>query len=294
MAAVVLERGETARDAGEPAAQHVVPAHETGDVGALRRGVDHLGRGGLLDVALIHHHHHVGDRDRFELGVGDVDEGDAELALQAAQLAAHLQPEILVERRQRLVQQEHARVGDDRTRERDPLLLAARELRRHAVGERAELHLVEHGARPLPALGLGDPTHAQVVSDVVDDRHVREQGIALEHHRRAAAHRWQAHHVLAADPDHARARLLVTGDHAQDGGLAAAGRAQKATIAAVRNQQIDALDRDGRPELLGDASQLDLARAHGLAPLVSKLPQELPRVRSPVVPAPGSGCGAFG
>ena len=51
------------------------------------------------------------------------------------QLAAHAQPQELVERRQRLVEEEHAGIGDQRAGERDALLLAAGKLRRHAVGE---------------------------------------------------------------------------------------------------------------------------------------------------------------
>ena len=58
----------------------------------------------------------------------DVDEGDAELALHAPQLGAHLDAQLLVERGQRLVEQQYARLGDGRTRERHTLLLAAGEL----------------------------------------------------------------------------------------------------------------------------------------------------------------------
>ena len=62
--------------------------------------------------------------------MGDVDEGDAEFALHPLQLQPHPHPQLLVERRQRLVEQQHPRLGDGGARQRHPLLLAAGELRR--------------------------------------------------------------------------------------------------------------------------------------------------------------------
>ena len=53
---------------------------------------------------------------------------DREPPLQLADLLPHLDAQLGVEIRQRLVEQQHARPDDDRARERDALLLAAREL----------------------------------------------------------------------------------------------------------------------------------------------------------------------
>jgi hypothetical protein len=60
---------------------HVVAADEAGDEGGGRPVEDLAGRVGLLDPARVHDHHQVGERHRLLLRVGDVDEGDAELAL---------------------------------------------------------------------------------------------------------------------------------------------------------------------------------------------------------------------
>ena len=130
-------------------------------------------------------------RDGLELRVGHVDEGDAELLLHAAQLAAHAQAQILVERRQRLVEQQHARIGDQRARERHALLLAAGELGRQAVGELLQLHLAS-SSRALPwRSALPAPRIFSAEGDVVEHAAMREQRIALEHHGRAALHRRQ-------------------------------------------------------------------------------------------------------
>ena len=114
----------------DAARQHVLAAEEFRDVAVLGAVIDVAGRAGLADFALLHHHHEIGERDRFELGVGDVHEGNAELALHVAQLLAHLDAQELVERGKRLVEQEDARLGDGGAGERDALLLAAGELRR--------------------------------------------------------------------------------------------------------------------------------------------------------------------
>ena len=141
------------------AREHVLSADEARHVGIARGDEDVAGAGGLLDAAMRHDDDRVGDRDGLELGMGDMDEGDAELLLHAAQLAAHAQAQVFVERGQRLVEQQHARIGDQRARQRHALLLAAGELGRQPVGEALELHLGQssralawRSARPAPRI----------------------------------------------------------------------------------------------------------------------------------------------
>ena len=71
--------------------------------------------------------------------MGDEDEGDADLALDALQLDLHLLAQLEVEGAERLVEQEHARVVDERARQRDPLLLPAGQLVRLAPLEAGQL-----------------------------------------------------------------------------------------------------------------------------------------------------------
>ena len=91
--------GVLAVDGLHPAAEHVLAAEELGDVAVLRAGIDVARRPGLPDLALFHHHHEVGERDRLKLRVRNVNEGDAEVALHAAQLLAHLDTQVLIKRR---------------------------------------------------------------------------------------------------------------------------------------------------------------------------------------------------
>ena len=80
--------------------------------------------------------------------MGDVDRGDPELVVQAADLEAHLLAQVGVEVRQRLVEQQHLGLDDDGARERHALLLAAGQLGRIAAAEGAHLHDLEHVGRP--------------------------------------------------------------------------------------------------------------------------------------------------
>ena len=186
-------------------------------------------------------------------------ESDAEFVLEALQLAAHLEPQELVQRRQRLVEKKHLRIGDERAGQRDALLLASGKLGRHAVLEMVELHALQHLRRTRAPLVLPDAAHLQIEGDVVENGQMREERIALEHHRRSALDRRLADDHLVADPHLAGSGRLVARDHAQDRRLAAAGRAEQAAIGSVRDRQVDVPNCIGTAELLGHVDQADLA-----------------------------------
>ena len=122
--------GERARDQvaccpRDLAGQQVGLADEIGDeqVGGLV--IDLARRPELDDAPAIHHADEIAHRQRLLLVVRDQHEGDAELALQVLQLDLHVGAQLLVERGERLVEQQHGRLVDQRPRQRDTLLLAA-------------------------------------------------------------------------------------------------------------------------------------------------------------------------
>jgi hypothetical protein len=188
------------------AAQHVVVADEAGDEGVGRRLVQLLGARDLLDAAVVEERDAIRERARLRLVVRDEHHGHAELAMQAADLELHLLAQLLVERRERLVHQHHARLEHERARERDPLLLAARELLGLAPGELAQPDLVESGRDLLARLRGAGLAHAERERHVLLDGHVREERIALEHHAHVAAMRGQRLDRPAVEPDRAGAR----------------------------------------------------------------------------------------
>ena len=83
---------------GHPAGKDVRGAEELGDEAGPRRAVDLLRGADLLDAAAAHDDDAVGHREGLGLAVGDVDEGDAELALQVRQHRLHAHLEMGVER----------------------------------------------------------------------------------------------------------------------------------------------------------------------------------------------------
>ena len=88
-------------------------------------------------AALVHDHDAVGDLERLFLVVGDEHAGDVNLVVQPAQPLAQLLAHLGVERAERLVEQQHLRLGRERPRQRDALPLAAGELRRVAESPRS-------------------------------------------------------------------------------------------------------------------------------------------------------------
>ena len=71
---------------------------------------------------------------RFFLIVGHVHRRDAEGLLQRLQFEAHLLAQLGVEVAERLVEQQHLRLGHQRPRQRDALLLAAAQIGRQPIG----------------------------------------------------------------------------------------------------------------------------------------------------------------
>jgi hypothetical protein len=79
--------------------------------------------------------------------------------------------------------------------------------------------------------------------NVVENRLVRVQRIALKHHGDAAQSWRQAVDDIAADQHITVGRVLEAGDGTQQRGLAAAGRAQQDEILALAGREVDAIDR---------------------------------------------------
>ena len=118
----------------DAAVKQIDVAEEVEDERRGRLIVDLVGRADLLDPPLVHHHDAVGHFERLFLVVGDEDAGDVQLVVQPAQPAAQLLAHLGVERAERLVEQQHARLDRQRARQRHALALAAGELRRIARG----------------------------------------------------------------------------------------------------------------------------------------------------------------
>ena len=104
----------------------------------------------LLDDAGVHDGDPVGERQRLDLVVRDVDHRRlAEPLVQPLQLDAQLGAELGVEIGQRLVEEEDIDVAHQRAADRDALALAAGELRRAALQKRLDLQELGGEFHPL-------------------------------------------------------------------------------------------------------------------------------------------------
>ena len=102
----------------------------------MARGGEHrLRLADLGDLAEIHHQYPVGDETHHVEVVADEHVGEPELALEVHQQVQHLRLHRLVERRDRLVQDDEARLQRQRAGDVDALALAAGELVGIALGE---------------------------------------------------------------------------------------------------------------------------------------------------------------
>src|SRR5688572_27425334 len=206
-----------------------------------------------LDAPRARRHH--GDAVRHEDRLVDVvrDE-EHRLAVglpDAEQELLHQSARLVVERAERLVEEEDLRIVGERTGERCALLHAARELLRVVIFEAFEADL---GDQCIGLLRCGPGSE----QDIVPNAQPRKQRIGLEHH---AAIRTRAIDRLSVEEYAPGAGGLQPGDNAKQGRLAAAGRAEQAQEVVVFDAQIDALQRPRRGECLGDAFDGELAQA---------------------------------
>jgi len=138
----------------------------------------------------------------------------------------------------------------------------------------AELDELEGGLCPLAALGRGHAEDFQGQLDILADAAPVEQGGGLEDHTVVAVEAGLAGR-LAVDLQRAGAGRDEVGDEAQQGGFAAAGRADERDELAGLHLQLDILQR-GQRFLAGEAEGL----AH-LAGGDDRLRHQALRVRRP-------------
>src|SRR5262249_18521838 len=131
-----------------------------------------------------------------------------------------------VERAERLVEQQHARLDRKRASERDALALATGELCRGALCQPAELDELEQLLNARADFRLPQAIRArprpQTEGNVLEHRHVTEQGVMLEHESDVALAHRARQRILAVELHLALVRPFEAGDDAQERRLARA------------------------------------------------------------------------
>ncbi len=191
------------------------------------------------------------EREGFLEVVRHHQDGHAALAPERADERVHLRARAGIERPERLVEQQHARLARERLRDREPLLHAARERARILVAMRAKPHRGEQGFALVDRLAPRRATQARqhrTFGELVADQHVAEHGevrehrVALEHD--AAVRPRLVRQRRAVEQHRAAGRPLLPEHHAQERALAAARRADDGDEGAGRDLDIDALEHD--------------------------------------------------
>ncbi len=243
-------------------------------VGVPGVGEHFLDRPGLGDLAGVHHDQPVRHVPCAGDVMGDVEDGHALLVAQLGHQVEQADPDRHVQHRDRLVGQDQLRPHGQRLGEADPLPLPAAQLVREPlrhVGVQAD-HFEDPGRflKPLRrgqlrAVQLQAAQHAVLDPEDRVDRGER----VLEHHRYQAA---VAQPVPArADPGKRLAfekhlpcrRLVDPGQHAGDGGLAAAALAGQRHDLAPADAEIDVVHGVQRPPGKGAADLEVPAQAFG-------------------------------
>ena len=243
MPRMVSDERSTLRRISRSASSDGVPEHQA----ALR--TRHVGFVALDDAVA---EAHDAARPGGDVGlVRDHRDRDAALLVERRQQFHDLGAGRGVEVAGRLVGEQHLRRRDDGARDRDALLLAARELARHVRFATGETDFVQRLARArVPLLGRHVPVDQRQL-DVLERGGAAQQIEALEHEAQVVA---------------AQQRALI-GVHLADGDAEEAIRAGGRRIEAAEDVHAGGLARAARPhhrdELAGTNAQVDAAqRAH--------------------------------
>src|SRR5689334_21461573 len=153
--------------------------------------------------ARTHHNHAIGKENRFADVVSHEDHGFAQLVPYPEQLEVHELARHLVERRKRLIHEQHRRIVKQHPANRDALLHTAGKLERIAIGKTLQADEPQQRTCLLAIVAEVEPEDFDRQQHVVDVRTPGEKHRRLEHHADRAT---RAGH-LASSHRHASARL---------------------------------------------------------------------------------------
>ena len=192
-----------------------------------RIAIDLARRSLLLDPSVVHHDQAIGDLHRLVRVVGDQQRRHAVALVQLAQARPQLGPDADVEGGERLVEQQHLRMGGERSRQRHALTLAAGELARQPALEALELDQLEQLGDARGDLAARAVPHGQREADVLGHAQVLEERALLVDEADATLAQREIRDVPPADRDRADVRPLEARDAPEQRRLAAARGAER-------------------------------------------------------------------
>jgi len=199
----------------------------------------------------------VAHRQRFALVMRDINDRGADALVQFAQLDLHGFPQLLVERRKRLIHQNKPRFENHGPRERDALALATGELGDAAPLIARKTDHRECRADLLRPICFGKPSRAEREGDVLADVHVRKQRVVLKHDADVALVRGQEGDVAVAEMDRARRGLDEAAEQAEKCRLPGSGWPQQRDEFTRRDLKRNIVERADRAVALARRPDLD-------------------------------------
>src|SRR5690606_8036145 len=116
-----------------------------------------------------------------------------------------------------------------------------------AIAVALEFHELQGMSYALAYFALGTFAHTQRVGQIFGYRHMRKEGIVLEHHADIAFVGSGTRHRDAVDADLAAGHMLEPGEHHEDGGLAGAGRPEQGDEFAPLDVQVEIAHNQAAP-----------------------------------------------
>ena len=210
--------------------------------------------------------------------MGDEHEGDPHLLLQSPQLDLHLLAQSLVQRAQRLIQQQHFGPLDQCPCKRYPLPLPSGELIGAPLAEPLQLYQSKGTLYDSIELGLGELLPAQAISEILSHVQVRKNRVVLKHHvHRSAVCRHRRHRLTIDEHLSLRGRL-EPGENSQQRRLAASRRPEEREEFPFLHLDVDGLERPHPSEMLGDvAKRYEAALVHQTPSLLCRSPRRFRR-----------------
>jgi len=179
--------------------------------------------------------------DRFFDVVRDEERSLTCLRPDLQELELHHFARLRVQRRERLVEKEHLRVGEERPGEVHALLHAPRQLERIGILETLEADELDLVSRAVDHLSLAHGALGlDAEDDVAEDRAPREQAGLLEHHGAIGA---RLRDLAPVEREGSGGDRDEAVDRVEERRLAAARRADDREELAGPHREVDALDR---------------------------------------------------
>src|SRR5438093_7943229 len=163
--------------------------------------------------------------------------------LDVLDLDLQLFAELLVERAEWLVHQHENGVEDECPRERDTLLLSARQLGGAAIIESLKLNQLECTRDAVLQLRLPGLSDREREGKILRHGHVREEGIVLKHDADVPSIMRHAQQGFAAQTNLSRSRNLESGEHHERRRLPRSGRSEERKELTLEDREVEIGER---------------------------------------------------